>query len=88
MEKYQSTPEADRIHFVVLAIEAGAKKMGITPAEMRRRLEKQELIKKRVLKFYSLLHTQSIDWVADDIIETLQNWETPDNASKKKGGNA
>ena len=60
MEKYQSTPEADRIHFVVLAIEAGAKKMGITPAEMR--LEKQELIKKRVLKFYGLLHTQSIDW--------------------------
>ena len=62
MEKYQSTPEADRIHFVVLAIEAGAKKMGITPAEMRRRLEKQELIKKRVLKFYGLLHTPSIYW--------------------------
>lgn len=59
--------------------------MGITPAEMRRRLKKQELIKKRVLKFYGLLHTQSIDWVADDITETLQNWETPDNASKEKG---
>lgn len=88
MKDYQSTPEADRIHFAVLAIEAGAKKMGISPAEMRRRLAKQKLIKKRLIKFYDLLHTQSIDWIADDITITLQNWETSDSIQSKKGGNA
>ena len=88
MKDYQSTPEADRIHFAVLAIEAGAKKMGISPAEMRRRLAKQRLIKKRLIKFYDLLHTQSIDWIADDITITLQNWETSDAIQNKKGGNA
>lgn len=88
MKDYQSTPEADRIHFAVLAIEAGAKKMGISPAEMWRRLAKQKLIKKRLIKFYDLLHTQSIDWIADDITITLQNWETSDSIQSKKGGNA
>lgn len=88
MQDYQSTPEADRIHFAVLAIEAGAKKMGISPAEMRRRLEKQDLIKKRLIKHYGLLHTQSIDWIADDITETLINWEMPDSMPEMKGGNA
>lgn len=88
MKDYQSTPEADRIHFAVLAIEAGAKKMGISPAEMRKRLAKQRLIKKRLIKFYDLLHTQSIDWIADDITITLQNWETSDTIQNKKGGNA
>ena len=36
---HPSNPEADRIHFAVLAIEAGAKKLGISPAEMQKRLE-------------------------------------------------
>lgn len=88
MQDYQSTPEADRIHFAVLAIEAGAKKMGISAAEMRRRLEKQDLIKKRLIKHYGLLHTQGIDWIADDITETLVNWEMPDSMPEMKGGNA
>ena len=30
----------DKIHFAVIAIEASAKKMRISPMEMRRRLEK------------------------------------------------
>ena len=27
------------------------------------------------MKHYELLHTQSLDWVVDDTIETLNNWE-------------
>ncbi|WP_288242014.1 DUF3791 domain-containing protein [uncultured Bacteroides sp.] len=89
MEKYQSTPEADRIHFVVLAIEAGAKKMGITPAEMRRRLEKQELIKRYILRCYDVFHTMSLAHVGEDVAEALQNWEaTSTNTLSKEGGKA
>ena len=38
MEMTERTPETDRLAFTVLAIEASARKMGITPREMRRRL--------------------------------------------------
>ena len=31
--------ESEKIHFAVMAIEAGAREMGISPMEMRRRLE-------------------------------------------------
>ena len=64
-----------KIHFAVMAIEAGARKLGISGREMHDRLNRQGLIKKRLIKRYNELHTQSLDWVADDISETLLNWE-------------
>lgn len=79
LKKKGRTSEYDKIHFVVIAIEAGARKLGISPTEMQNRLEKQNLIEERLMKHYDLLHTQSIQWVAEDIVETLQNWENTDN---------
>ena len=64
-----------RIHFAVMAIESGARKLGISGKEMHDRLSKQDLIQNRLIKRYEELHTQSLDWVADDISETLLNWE-------------
>lgn len=64
-----------RIHFAVMAIESGARKLGISGKEMHDRLSKLGLIHNRLIKRYDDLHTQSIDWVADDISETLLNWE-------------
>ena len=64
-----------RIHFAVMAIESGARKLGISGKEMHDRLSKQGLIQNRLIKRYEELHTQSLDWVADDISETLLNWE-------------
>lgn len=64
-----------RIHFAVMAIESGARKLGISGKEMHDRLRKQGLIHNRLIKRYDALHTQSLDWVADDICETLLNWE-------------
>lgn len=75
MEGLKRTPESDRIHFSIIAIETAAKKMRIQPDELVTRLEKQNLIENRLFKFYDTLHTQSADYVADDIIETLYNWE-------------
>lgn len=76
------TPENDnyqRIHFAVMAIESGAEVLNINGQEMEERLFKQDLIHKRLIGQYELLHTQSLDYVAKDIAETLLNWEKNDN---------
>ena len=75
MKNVQDTEEYRKIHFAVMAIESGAEKLNISGQEMEDRLQKQDLIRKRLLDQYEMLHTQSIDYVADDITETLLNWE-------------
>ena len=70
-----SSPEFDRLAFTVLAIEASAQKMGITPTEMRRRLDKVGLIKNLIRDCYDTLHTESREAVENDVIETVKNWE-------------
>lgn len=67
--------EDRQILFAVLAIEEGAKKLGITPSEMCERIEKQDLLRSRLIANYDLLHTQSLSYVGDDIVETLLNYE-------------
>ena len=64
-----------KIHFAVMAIESGARKLGISGKEMHDRLQKQGFIHRRLINKYEILHTQSLDWVAEDISETLLNWE-------------
>jgi hypothetical protein len=39
------------------------------------RLKAQDLIRQRLLMHYESLHTQSLEWVVEDTIETLRNWE-------------
>lgn len=75
MEGTPRTHESDVMQFCVIAIETAANKMNISPAELTRRLEAQGLIDGRLFKFYDTLHTQSANYVADDIIETLYNYE-------------
>lgn len=75
MEGTPRTHESDLMQFCVIAIETAARKMSITSSELAKRLEKQGLIEGRLFKFYDTLHTQSADYVADDIIETLYNYE-------------
>ena len=64
-----------KIHFAVMAIENGAKKMDIPAQQMVIRLNNVGLITKRLLRHYDMLHTQSLEYVTDDIIETLKNKE-------------
>ena len=75
MEGSPRTPESDRIQFAVIAIEKAAVKMDITTAELTARLDKHNLIESRLIAYYDTLHTQSADYVADYLIETLQNFE-------------
>ena len=71
----KSTPDFDRLAFTVLAIEASAQKMGISPSEMRRRLDKVGLIKSLIQDCYDTLHTESREAVANEVVEALKNWE-------------
>lgn len=64
-----------KVHFAVMAIEASAKKERISGKRMHDRLKRQDLIHKRLFKYYDQLHTQSLEWVVDDTIEALRNWE-------------
>lgn len=64
-----------KVHFAVMAIEASAKKVKISGKEMHDRLMLQDLIRKRLFRYYDQLHTQSLEWVVNDTIETLNNWE-------------
>ena len=75
MNKNEDVLIADKIHFAVIAIEAVAQKMQITPAEVRRRLENVDLMKNLIFEFYDTLHTQSQQYVADVVEEALRNWE-------------
>jgi len=72
-----SRSEMDYRHvlFAVMAIESGAKKMHITGQNMHDRLQKHDLLRRRLFGRYEELHSQSLQYVTDDIVETLQNWE-------------
>ena len=78
MEMTPRTPEFDRLAFTVLAIEASAQKMGISPSEMRRRLERVGLVKSLIQDCYDTLHTESREAVANDVVEALKNGERAD----------
>jgi len=75
MEGLARTYESDVMQFIVLTIETAAKRMNVSTEELTQRLEKQGLIEGRLMKYYDTLHTQSAEYVADDIIETLHNYE-------------
>ena len=75
MEGTPRTYETDVMQFCIIAIETAARKMNITPSELTTRLEAQGLIEGRLFRFYETLHTQSADYAADDLIETLHNYE-------------
>lgn len=64
-----------KIHFAVMAIEGSAKMLNVPGEVMFNRLKEQDIIHSRLLRHYELLHTQSLDWVVNDTIETLENWE-------------
>ena len=75
----------DKIHFAVMAIEASAKKMRISPMEVRRRLEKVGLVRRLLLDCYDVMHTQSLRNVAEDVVEALRNWEAAASGGAKGG---
>ncbi|MCS2891940.1 DUF3791 domain-containing protein [Parabacteroides sp. AF14-59] len=64
------------MEFVVFAIESAAQKTGIPAPTLYNRLEKVNLISRYLIEGYDMLHTQSRDYIADTLIEALNNWES------------
>ena len=62
---YSNNNTYRHIHFAVMAIESGARKLGISGKEMHDRLLKQGLIHRRLIKRYE-----------DFIHKALTGWQT------------
>lgn len=75
MTHEENDKEAEKVHFAVMAIGAAADLMGITPSEMHNRLDKVGLVKDLLFDLYDVEHTQSLEYVAADVVEALHNWE-------------
>lgn len=73
------------IEFVIFAIESAAQKMNIPAPVLYNRLEKLNLIRQYLINGYDMLHTQSREYIADTLVEALENWET---YFKEEGGHA
>ena len=76
---------ADVMQFVVFAIESAAQKTGIDSTELYNRLQRLNLVQSVLVEGYDMLHTQGKSFIADYVIDTLNNWERQE---KEKGGNA
>lgn len=73
---------SEQLRFAVIAIEETAKKYAIPPSQLVKRLNKQGLIEGRLWKYYDLLHTQSREYVADDLMEALKCRENKASAQQ------
>lgn len=67
--------EYNKLHFVVMAVEASAMMKGISVNEMYRRLDRVNLVQSLLIDCYDVMHTQSLQIVAQDVVEALENWE-------------
>ena len=76
---------ADVMQFVVFAIESAAQKTGIDSTELYNRLQRLNLVQSVLVEGYGMLHTQGKPFIADYVIDTLNNWERQE---KERGGNA
>ena len=76
---------ADVMQFVVFAIECATQKADISSTELYNRLQRLNLVQNALVEGYEMLHTQGKPFIADYVIETLNNWERQE---KMKGSNA
>ena len=66
---------ADVMQFVVFAIESAAQKTGIDSTELYNRLQRLNLVQSALVEGYDMLHTQGRPFIANYVIDTLNNWE-------------
>jgi len=74
MVTFQTEEELKTI-FVSSCIESAARAVGCPASEMYLRMKRINLIKDYIWEFYDVLHTQSREYVTEDILKTLKTWE-------------
>lgn len=72
----------DVMQFIVFAIESAAEKSGIASPELYNRLQRLGLIDSYLVANYEALHSQGKEYIADAVLEALDNWEK--KGEKKK----
>lgn len=81
----QLSDEEIKIGFVASCIECAAERSGCQNDEMLDRMEKVGLIDKYIYPHYEALHTEDRNNLTDNIIETLNRWETIQEMKKSEG---
>lgn len=71
----ERTEEELKTIFVSSCIEAAARARGCPASEMYLRMKRVGLIEKYIWEFYDVLHTQSREYVTEDVLKTLDIWE-------------
>ena len=61
--------------FVATCIETTARSLNVSYREIYDRMKKVGMIEKYIFKNYDTLHTQSREYIAEDMVECLKNWE-------------
>lgn len=67
--------EEIKLAFAASCVEGAARKLGVPYIEVYERMKKVELIDNYILKHYDTLHTESREYLSEDVIECLNNWE-------------
>lgn len=70
--------------FVSSCIESVANHLGCPASAMYARMQKIGLIEGYIWKYYDTLHTQSREYVIDDVLEALYNWEKKQHVESHK----
>lgn len=64
-----------KLAFAASCVEGLARKMGKPYGEVYERMHKVEAIEKYILKNYDMLHTESLEYVLEDVEEYIVNKE-------------
>ena len=74
-ERIQLPLEEIKLAFAASCVEGAARKLDMPYIEVYERMKKVELIDNYILKHYDTLHTESREYLIEDVIECLNNWE-------------
>ena len=61
--------------FVATCIETTARFLNVSYKEIFTRMKKVGMIENYIFKNYETLHTQSREYIAENMVECLKNWE-------------
>lgn len=74
-ERMQLPLEEIKLAFAASCVEGAARKLGVPYIEVYERMKKVELIDNYILKHYDTLHTESREYLIENVVECLNNWE-------------
>lgn len=64
----------EQLYFAVFCITALSRNLGIIPSDVYNLItEKTKVLDEYIIKYYDILHTQSEDYIVEEIINLLRN---------------